>query len=71
MHCKRLPALRRLLRRMRKVGQPSTVVLRPDLPIGFLLILEPYETDNATTPNPIFHLVYVDLVLLNRATHGP
>ena len=23
---------------------------------GFLLILEPFETDNATVPNPIFHL---------------
>jgi DNA excision repair protein ERCC-2 len=22
---------------------------------GFLLILEPFETDNATTPNPVFH----------------
>ena len=22
---------------------------------GFLLILEPFETDNATVPNPIFH----------------
>ena len=24
--------------------------------IGFLLILEPFETDNATVPNPVFHL---------------
>jgi DNA excision repair protein ERCC-2 len=23
---------------------------------GFLLILEPFETDNATVPNPVFHL---------------
>ena len=23
---------------------------------GFLLILEPFETDNSTVPNPIFHL---------------
>ena len=23
---------------------------------GFLLILEPYETEHATVPNPIFHL---------------
>ena len=26
---------------------------------GFLLILEPYETEHATVPNPIFHTVYV------------
>lgn len=23
---------------------------------GFLLILEPFETENATVPNPVFHL---------------
>ncbi|KAH9005150.1 DNA repair helicase [Lactarius hatsudake] len=28
---------------------------------GFLLILEPFETDNATVPNPIFHFVYVSM----------
>ena len=28
-------------------------------PTGFLLILEPFETDNATVPNPIFHFTYV------------
>jgi hypothetical protein len=28
-------------------------------PAGFLLILEPFETDNATVPNPMFHFVYV------------
>ncbi|KAH9079405.1 DNA repair helicase [Lactarius deliciosus] len=27
---------------------------------GFLLILEPFETDNATVPNPIFHFVCMD-----------
>jgi hypothetical protein len=27
--------------------------------LGFLLILEPFETDNATVPNPVFHFVYV------------
>jgi DNA excision repair protein ERCC-2 len=27
---------------------------------GFLLILEPFETDNATVPNPIFHLTCLD-----------
>lgn len=26
---------------------------------GFLLILEPFETDNATVPNPVFHFTYV------------
>ena len=26
---------------------------------GFMLILEPYETEHATVPNPIFHMVYV------------
>lgn len=28
---------------------------------GFLLILEPFETDNATVPNPIFHLTLASL----------
>jgi DNA excision repair protein ERCC-2 len=51
-----------------KGGIADIVVLRPNLTppslhIGFLLILEPYETDNATIPNPIFHLVCVALVL--------
>lgn len=27
---------------------------------GFLLILEPFETDNATVPNPMFHFTLVD-----------
>ncbi|KAI0302032.1 DNA repair helicase [Russula brevipes] len=27
---------------------------------GFLLILEPFETDNATVPNPVFHFVCMD-----------
>ncbi|KAH9063441.1 DNA repair helicase [Lactarius vividus] len=27
---------------------------------GFLLILEPFETDNATVPNPMFHFVCMD-----------
>jgi DNA excision repair protein ERCC-2 len=27
---------------------------------GFLLILEPFETDNATVPNPIFHFTCLD-----------
>jgi DNA excision repair protein ERCC-2 len=29
--------------------------------LGFLLILEPFETDNATVPNPVFHFVYVSV----------
>jgi len=33
--------------------------------LGFLLILEPFETDNATVPNPVFHFVYV----LDSAPH--
>lgn len=28
--------------------------------IGFQLILEPYETEHATVPNPIFHFTWVD-----------
>ena len=27
--------------------------------LGFLLILEPFETDNATVPNPVFHFTFV------------
>lgn len=27
--------------------------------LGFLLILEPFETDNATVPNPVFHFTSV------------
>ncbi|KAG5642195.1 DNA-dependent ATPase of the nucleotide excision repair factor 4 complex [Asterophora parasitica] len=30
------------------------------LPSGFLLILEPFETDNATVPNPVFHFTCLD-----------
>lgn len=32
------------------------------LRLGFLLILEPYETEHATVPNPIFHFVCVPLL---------
>src|ERR1700761_8444137 len=28
--------------------------------LGFLLILEPFETEAATVPNPIFHLTCLD-----------
>ena len=30
---------------------------------GFRLILEPFETENATVPNPVFHLVCLDASL--------
>ncbi|GAA5904581.1 hypothetical protein JCM6882_004913 [Rhodosporidiobolus microsporus] len=30
---------------------------------GFRLLLEPFETDNATVPNPVFHLVCLDASL--------
>ncbi|PLW58666.1 hypothetical protein PCANC_00154 [Puccinia coronata f. sp. avenae] len=30
---------------------------------GFLLILEPFETENATVPNPVFHLTCLDASL--------
>ena len=59
-----------------RVAVDYCVVLHPNHPptshpqpcIGFLLILEPYETDNATVPNPIFHLVYVDLGCVESAS---
>jgi len=37
-------------------------------PAGFLLILEPFETDNATVPNPMFHFVYVSVSRLRVCT---
>ena len=56
-----------------RIAVDRCVVLQPNpfhpkLYIGFLLILEPYETDNATVPNPIFHLVYVDLSCVESAS---
>ena len=30
---------------------------------GFRLILEPFESDTSTIPNPIFHLVYIPLLI--------
>ncbi|GAA5984948.1 hypothetical protein JCM11641_005595 [Rhodosporidiobolus odoratus] len=33
---------------------------------GFRLLLEPFETDNATVPNPVFHLVCLDASLAIR-----
>lgn len=38
-------------------------------PIGFLLILEPFETENATVPNPMFHFVYVSMPRLRVCSH--
>lgn len=35
----------------------------PPSSAGFRLILEPFETDNATIPNPVFHLVCLDASL--------
>ncbi|KDN43310.1 DNA repair helicase [Tilletiaria anomala UBC 951] len=44
-----------------KVASFATLVATYDK--GFLLILEPFETDNATVPNPIFHLTCLDASL--------
>jgi Rad3-related DNA helicase len=59
---KRWLLLPRLLPPMRKV---KCDVLDPELGsfdrlAGFLLILEPFETENATVPNPVFHLTCLD-----------
>lgn len=35
--------------------QTEAVPLAEALFIGFLLILEPFETENSTIPNPVFH----------------
>ena len=37
----------------------SNVRMSLTIQLGFLLILEPFETDNATVPNPIFHFTCV------------
>lgn len=42
---------------LQKVAAFATLVATYEK--GFLLILEPFETDNATVPNPIFRLTYV------------
>ncbi|KAG6335367.1 hypothetical protein ID866_3730 [Astraeus odoratus] len=36
------------------------VAVAIDVRAGFLLILEPFETDNATVPNPVFHFTCLD-----------
>lgn len=43
---------------LQKVAAFATLVATYDK--GFLLILEPFETEHATVPNPIFHLTCLD-----------
>ncbi|KAI0273627.1 DNA repair helicase [Gloeopeniophorella convolvens] len=43
---------------LQKVANFATLVSTYEK--GFLLILEPFETENATVPNPIFHFVCMD-----------
>ncbi|KAF9532977.1 transcription factor TFIIH complex subunit Rad15 [Crepidotus variabilis] len=43
---------------LQKIASFATLVATYEK--GFLLILEPFETDNATVPNPIFHLTCLD-----------
>ncbi|KZV64933.1 DNA repair helicase [Peniophora sp. CONT] len=43
---------------LQKVANFATLVSTYEK--GFLLILEPFETENATVPNPIFHFVCLD-----------
>ncbi|EJD06064.1 DNA repair helicase [Fomitiporia mediterranea MF3/22] len=43
---------------LQKVANFATLVATYEK--GFLLILEPFETDNATVPNPIFHFTCLD-----------
>ncbi|KAI0341667.1 DNA repair helicase [Trametopsis cervina] len=43
---------------LQKVATFATLVATYEK--GFLLILEPFETDNATVPNPIFHFTCLD-----------
>ncbi|KAE8267597.1 hypothetical protein A4X09_0g4760 [Tilletia walkeri] len=46
---------------LQKVAAFATLVAAYDK--GFLLILEPFETENATVPNPIFHFTCLDASL--------
>lgn len=46
---------------LQKVAAFATLVATYET--GFRLILEPFETDNATVPNPVFHLVCLDASL--------
>ncbi|KAF9464697.1 hypothetical protein BDZ94DRAFT_1255696 [Collybia nuda] len=43
---------------LQKVASFATLVSTYEK--GFLLILEPFETDNATVPNPVFHFTCLD-----------
>ncbi|TFK76448.1 DNA repair helicase [Pluteus cervinus] len=43
---------------LQKIAAFATLVSTYDK--GFLLILEPFETDNATVPNPVFHFTCLD-----------
>ncbi|GJE95143.1 DNA repair helicase [Phanerochaete sordida] len=43
---------------LQKVASFATLVATYEK--GFLLILEPFETDNATVPNPMFHFTCLD-----------
>ncbi|TFK29934.1 transcription factor TFIIH complex subunit Rad15 [Coprinopsis marcescibilis] len=43
---------------LQKVASFATLVATYEK--GFILILEPYETDNATVPNPVFHFACLD-----------
>jgi DNA excision repair protein ERCC-2 len=45
---------------LQKVASFATLVATYEK--GFLLILEPFETDNATVPNPVFHFTLVSLL---------
>ncbi|PLW28350.1 hypothetical protein PCASD_17459 [Puccinia coronata f. sp. avenae] len=46
---------------LQKVASFATLVATYEK--GFLLILEPFETENATVPNPVFHLTCLDASL--------
>ncbi|KAI8448580.1 hypothetical protein BY996DRAFT_6433205 [Phakopsora pachyrhizi] len=49
---------------LQKVASFATLVATYEK--GFLLILEPFETENATVPNPVFHLTCLDASLAIR-----
>lgn len=46
---------------LQKVAAFATLVASYDR--GFRLILEPFETDTSTVPNPVFHLVCLDAAI--------
>lgn len=53
---------------LQKVAAFATLVATYEK--GFLLILEPFETENATVPNPIFHLTCVGLSFFDQSPRG-